>query len=69
MRLSLQLSKWASSFQRCTSADDSSRKIGDWQRCLACLNAYKSWHLQKGTYLFLREKLEVICWRNLTRKT
>jgi len=44
-------------------------KSGNYQECLAVLNQWKDWHLAKGTYLLLRDKLEVICWRNLARKT
>lgn len=42
---------------------------GDYRSCLATLNDWQQWHINKGTYLLLREKLEVICWRNLARKT
>ena len=42
---------------------------GNFKAVLKHLDAHRAWHLQKGTYLLLKEKLETICWRNLIRKT
>ncbi|GAA5826818.1 hypothetical protein JCM5353_005406 [Sporobolomyces roseus] len=44
-------------------------KKGNWRGVLAHLDRYKEWHLKHGNYLVLREKLELICWRNLFRQT
>lgn len=33
------------------------------------LSTHLAWHIKYGNYLLLREKLEVICWRNLARQT
>ncbi|CAD6581368.1 MAG: hypothetical protein CYPHOPRED_001560 [Cyphobasidiales sp. Tagirdzhanova-0007] len=44
-------------------------KAGNYRQCRYLLDQWQDWHLAKGTYLILREKLEVICWRNLARKT
>ncbi|ORY89349.1 COP9 signalosome complex subunit 12 [Leucosporidium creatinivorum] len=44
-------------------------KLGDFNTVLSELHRHMSWHLKKGNYLLLKEKLEVICWRNLARRT
>ena len=36
---------------------------------LKALDEWKDWHKKFGNYLLLKEKLEVICWRNLIRRT
>lgn len=42
---------------------------GDYRACRGHLEACQRWHLQKGIYLVLRDKLETICWRTLARRT
>ncbi|GAA5964715.1 hypothetical protein JCM3765_004366 [Sporobolomyces pararoseus] len=42
---------------------------GHWARVLSHLNLYKEFHLKYVNYTLLVEKLETICWRNLTRQT
>ncbi|GAA5854329.1 hypothetical protein JCM8547_001782 [Rhodosporidiobolus lusitaniae] len=42
---------------------------GNFNLVLACLDAHQPFHLTHGNYLLLREKLEVLCWRNLARTT
>ncbi|GAA5874257.1 hypothetical protein JCM16303_005791 [Sporobolomyces ruberrimus] len=42
---------------------------GNWSLVLEHLDQYQAFHLHYGNYLILREKLEVICWRNLARQT
>ncbi|GAA6021259.1 hypothetical protein JCM11491_001529 [Sporobolomyces phaffii] len=42
---------------------------GNWARASEHLDQYRDWHLEHGNYLLLREKLEVVCWRNLARQT
>ena len=44
-------------------------QLGDYQECLYWLGSYQDWHIQKGTFLLLRDKLELVCWRNLLRRT
>ncbi|GAA5951322.1 hypothetical protein JCM21900_003837 [Sporobolomyces salmonicolor] len=44
-------------------------QLGDFRGVLSELDRWQVWHLQCGNYLLLREKLEVICWRNLARRT
>ncbi|BGP16532.1 hypothetical protein JCM10213v2_004534 [Rhodosporidiobolus nylandii] len=44
-------------------------KKGHFRAVLSCLDAHQSFHLRTGNYLLLREKLEVVCWRNLARQT
>lgn len=46
-----------------------SLQLGDYNTVLSEINRHMSWHLKKGNYLLLKEKLEVICWRNLARRT
>lgn len=46
-----------------------SPKAGDYTSTRNELDKWRSWHLSKGTYLLLKEKLEVVCWRNLARRT
>ncbi|TNY24716.1 COP9 signalosome complex subunit 12 [Rhodotorula diobovata] len=45
-----------------------SLKRGDFRSVLAHLDAHQEFHLRCGNYLLLREKLEVLCWRNLARR-
>ncbi|SCZ88701.1 BZ3500_MvSof-1268-A1-R1_Chr2-1g04581 [Microbotryum saponariae] len=42
---------------------------GNYVQVLAELDRHRAWHLSKGNYLLLKEKLQVICWRNLVRTT
>ncbi|SCV71898.1 BQ2448_4592 [Microbotryum intermedium] len=42
---------------------------GNYVQVLAELDQHRAWHLSKGNYLLLKEKLQVICWRNLARTT
>ncbi|GAA5981148.1 hypothetical protein JCM5350_007175 [Sporobolomyces pararoseus] len=44
-------------------------KKGHWSKVLSHLNLHKAFHLKHGNYSLLVEKLETICWRNLTRQT
>ncbi|KAM0753006.1 COP9 signalosome complex subunit 12 [Meredithblackwellia eburnea MCA 4105] len=44
-------------------------QLGDYVSVKAELDRWQEWHLQKGNYLILKEKLEVVCWRNLARRT
>ncbi|GAA5975534.1 hypothetical protein JCM11641_004298 [Rhodosporidiobolus odoratus] len=44
-------------------------KKGHFAAVLAQIDAHRPWHLKHGNYLLLREKLEVVCWRNLARQT
>ena len=48
---------------------DAQPQVGDYQECLHWLGSYQDWHIQKGTFLILRDKLELVCWRNLLRRT
>ncbi|GAA95016.1 uncharacterized protein L969DRAFT_18954 [Mixia osmundae IAM 14324] len=43
-------------------------KLGDYTACVQALDRWREWHRSKGAYVLLKEKLEVICWRNLCRK-
>ncbi|BGP40393.1 hypothetical protein JCM10449v2_004355 [Rhodotorula kratochvilovae] len=43
-------------------------KRGDFHTVLAHLDVHQPFHLHSGNYLLLREKLEVLCWRNLARR-
>ncbi|GAA5893551.1 hypothetical protein JCM8208_000827 [Rhodotorula glutinis] len=43
-------------------------KHGNLRAVVAELDAHQAWHLRCGNYLLLREKLEVLCWRNLARR-
>ncbi|GAA5837677.1 hypothetical protein JCM3766R1_000553 [Sporobolomyces carnicolor] len=42
---------------------------GNWSQVENHLSTHLAWHIKYGNYLLLREKLEVICWRNLARQT
>ncbi|GAA5910051.1 uncharacterized protein JCM6883_000538 [Sporobolomyces salmoneus] len=42
---------------------------GNWRLVSAQLERNRDWHLNHGNFLLLREKLEVVCWRNLARQT
>jgi hypothetical protein len=44
-------------------------QVGNFVTVLEELDRHRQWHLSKGNYLLLREKLEVVCWRNLARRT
>ncbi|MBW0476216.1 hypothetical protein O181_015931 [Austropuccinia psidii MF-1] len=39
-------------------------KVGNWPCVVAALDGQRDWFRFKGIYILLREKLEVICWRN-----
>lgn len=47
----------------------SALQLGNFSLVLDSLSDWRDWHLSKGNYLLLREKLEVVCWRNLARRT
>ncbi|KAL9935042.1 hypothetical protein V8E36_006118 [Tilletia maclaganii] len=42
---------------------------GGAQLALAELDGWREWHRKRGTYLILREKLQIGLWRNLIRRT
>ncbi|GAA6059040.1 hypothetical protein JCM10212_001265 [Sporobolomyces blumeae] len=44
-------------------------KTGNFRQVSLELDRHQEFHLRHGNYLLLREKLEVLCWRNLTRQT
>lgn len=46
-----------------------STRQGRFTHVLAALDAQRAWLLRHGIYLLLRDKLELVCWRNLARKT
>jgi len=43
--------------------------LGDFATVSAELDRWGDWHRRLGNYLLLKEKLEVVCWRNLIRRT
>jgi len=43
--------------------------LGDYVTVSSELDRWGDWHRHQGNYLLLKEKLEVICWRNLIRRT
>ncbi|KAL8293796.1 hypothetical protein RQP46_000497 [Phenoliferia psychrophenolica] len=43
--------------------------LGDFMGVKAELERWQGWHQQLGNFLLLREKLELVCWRNLIRRT
>lgn len=53
---------------RCSSPCIASQR-GNFPVVLSELDRWQAWHLKRGNYLLLKEKLEVICWRNLARRT
>ncbi|KAH8925278.1 hypothetical protein BT69DRAFT_1146888 [Atractiella rhizophila] len=42
-------------------------KCGNYKAALKAIEKWRTWHVRNRTYLLLREKLEILCWRNLTR--
>lgn len=55
-------------FHLCLQKRADMSQDGNYRALLGHLDDWQDWHVRKGTYLLLREKLEVLCWRNLIRK-